>query len=70
MWADPRSGRRRRSNVPYADVPESIVNYVRRSHRAVLLDDAGARPGDFVADDYRDETKPATTRRTLALEAD
>lgn len=46
------------SGVPYADVPESIVNYVRRSHRAVLLDDAGARAGDFVADDYLQRVRP------------
>ena len=40
------------------NIPEAIVNYVRRCRDTVILDDAGAHAGEFSADDYLSRVKP------------
>ncbi|MCK6548299.1 AAA family ATPase [Myxococcota bacterium] len=39
-------------------IPSSIVNYVRRSRRTVVLDDAESQAGDFASDEYLLHKKP------------
>jgi PAS domain S-box-containing protein len=41
-----------------ANIPEAIINYVRRSRKTVPLDDAPTKTGEFSADDYLRHEKP------------
>ena len=40
------------------NIPEGIVNYVRRCRDMVILNDADAHTGEFSADDYLNRVKP------------
>ncbi|WP_437635395.1 AAA family ATPase [Sorangium sp. So ce854] len=46
--------------APSAALPQSVLNYVRRSHQRVLLDDAAARH-PFMEDEYFRRKRPRST---------
>ncbi len=41
-----------------ANIPETIINYVRRSRKTVILDDARGDAGEFSDDDYLRRVRP------------
>lgn len=46
------------SSIPSRNIPASILNYVRRTRETVVLADARVDSGQFLTDQYIQETKP------------